>query len=202
MRSTYSAVKRGLDVAGSAAGLAVLSPLLLGLAVAVRFSSPGSILFRQERMGRFGVPFQLLKFRSMEEGGRGPQVTAANDPRITGIGRVLRRYKLDELPQLVNVLRGDMSLVGPRPEVRRYVERFPDDYATILTVRPGITDEAAIAYRDEEGLLAAADDPERAYLNGVLPAKIRLYHSYVENASLRTDLSLLARTILALVRRT
>jgi lipopolysaccharide/colanic/teichoic acid biosynthesis glycosyltransferase len=200
LRSAYSAAKRGLDAVASAAGLLLLSPVLAVVAVAVKASSPGPVLFRQERVGRGGVPFQLLKFRTMRVGGTGPQVTAAGDRRVTGTGRFLRRYKIDEFPQLVNVLRGDMSLVGPRPEVRRYVERFADDYARILAVRPGITDLAAIEYRNEEAILAQASDPEAAYVESVLPAKIRLYDQYLRSMSLSTDLTILARTFWAILR--
>jgi lipopolysaccharide/colanic/teichoic acid biosynthesis glycosyltransferase len=199
-RLAYRAAKRGLDVAASALGLVALSPVLAASALAVKLSSPGPVLFRQERIGRRGQPFRILKFRSMRDGASGPAVTAGGDERITPVGRALRRHKLDELPQLWNVLVGDMSLVGPRPEVRRYVERFPDDYARILGVRPGITDRAALEYRDEESVLAAAADPEAAYVGTVLPAKIQLYHRYLDEMSLRTDLSLVLRTLASLLR--
>lgn len=200
MRSIYPFAKRGLDVLASLGGLVVLSPVLLGCALAVRLDSPGPVLFRQVRVGRGGRPFQLLKFRSMRHGAAGAAVTSAGDARITGVGRMLRRSKLDELPQLLNVLRGDMSLVGPRPEVERYVRMFPEAYQRILSVRPGITDFAAIEYRDEERILAASGDPERAYVEQVLPAKIALYDRYLAERSLWTDLSLLAKTILAVLR--
>lgn len=199
-RSIYAAAKRTFDVLAAAGGLAVLGPLLLLCAVAVKVTSPGPVLFRQERMGVGFRPFRLLKFRSMTHGARGAQVTSAGDARITPVGRILRKTKLDELPQLVNVLVGEMSLVGPRPEVRRYVEAFRDDYARILAVRPGITDFAAIEYRDEERILAASADPERAYLDEVLPAKIRLYNKYLERRSFLTDLTLIFRTLGAIVR--
>jgi lipopolysaccharide/colanic/teichoic acid biosynthesis glycosyltransferase len=196
----YPLLKRGIDVAGAAAGLALLWPVLAGAALVVKTTSPGPVLFRQVRAGRGGRPFEILKFRSMRAGAGGPAVTAGGDVRVTPIGRVLRRTKLDELPQLWNVLAGDMSLVGPRPEVPRYVARFPADYARILTVRPGLTDFAAVEYRDEESLLARAADPERAYLDEVLPAKIRLYHRYLDELSLATDLRLVARTLAVLLR--
>ncbi len=199
-KSIYLVAKRVLDVAASAGGLALLSPVFLTIAAAVRLMSPGPVFFVQERMGRGGHAFRLLKFRTMTPGTPGPQVTSANDARITPLGRVLRRYKLDELPQLLNVIRGDMSLVGPRPEVRKYTERFPEDYERILRVRPGITDFAAIEYRDEESLLARSADPERTYVNEILPAKICLYDKYLEHMSLRTDLALIARTLLAVIR--
>lgn len=196
----YPAAKRTFDVVASALGLLVLSPALAACAIAVKATSPGPILFRQERMGRAFRPFNLIKFRSMTTGAAGAQVTSAGDRRITPVGRVLRKYKLDELPQLLNVLRGDMSLVGPRPEVRRYVEAFRADYARVLEVRPGITDFAAIEYRDEEEVLARSEDPERAYVDEVLPAKIRLYFKYLEARSFMTDLSLIFRTLGAIFR--
>ena len=199
-RSIYPPVKRALDVAASAAGLLALAPALTLIAVAVKASSPGPVFFSQERMGVSGRPFRLFKFRTMVERAAGPLVTSAADSRITRIGEFLRRYKLDELPQLVNVLVGDMSLVGPRPEVQCYAERFPGDYQRILSVRPGITDFAAIEYRDEQRILARYPDPERAYLEEVLPAKIKLYHRYLDQMSLRTDFALIARTLLAVIR--
>ncbi len=200
MRSIYPLVKRALDVVASAAGLLTLSPVLVTCAVAVKLMSPGPMLFRHRRVGRLGRPFDLLKFRTMVDRASGLQVTSAGDARITRVGRVLRKYKLDELPQLVNVLRGDMSLVGPRPEVRRYVEQFSREYERILQVRPGITDFAAIEYRDEEQILARSADPERAYVEEVLPAKIRLYERYLAEASLATDIRLIFRTIGAILR--
>lgn len=199
-RAGYRAAKRAVDVAAACWGLALLSPVLAGAALAVKLSSPGPVLYRQERIGRNGRPFHILKFRSMRVNASGPAVTARGDSRITGVGRLLRRTKLDELPQLWNVLVGDMSLVGPRPEVRRYVDLFPEDYARILTVRPGVTDFAAVEYRDEEAVLAAAPDAEAAYISKVLPAKIGLYHRYLDAMSLTTDVELLLRTLVAIAK--
>jgi lipopolysaccharide/colanic/teichoic acid biosynthesis glycosyltransferase len=193
-------VKRALDAGLAAAAGLALGPLLAAIAVAVKASSPGPILFRQVRVGRGGRPFRILKFRSMRAGARGADVTARGDARVTRVGRFLRRWKLDELPQLWNVLRGDMSLVGPRPEVPRYVARFPGDYARILSVRPGLTDYAAVEYRDEEAVLAAAADPDAAYVETVLPAKIALYHRYLDHLSLGSDLALIFRTLAAVLR--
>ena len=198
-RLAYRIAKRALDVLASAAALVFLSPLLAAAALAVRLDSPGPALFRQVRVGRHGRPFEILKLRSMC-GAPGPAITAGGDPRVTRAGRFLRRTKLDELPQLWNVLRGDMSLVGPRPEVPRFVARFPEDYARILSVRPGLTDLAALEFRDEEALLAGAREPELAYVEAVLPAKLRLYHRYLDERSLATDVSLIARTLGALLR--
>lgn len=199
-RSPSLAVKRALDLAVALPLLALLSPLLAVLALAVKLDSAGPFLFRQVRVGRGGRPFRILKLRTMRVGAVGAAVTARGDARVTAVGRFLRRWKLDELPQLWNVVVGDMSLVGPRPEVPRYVERFPEDYARILRVRPGVTDLAAIVYRDEEAVLAAAPDPEAAYVQTVLPAKIALYHRYLDEMSLRTDLGLLLRTVAAVLR--
>lgn len=197
----YAQVKRVIDVAGSLVGLVVLAPALVSIGALVRVTSPGPAFFRQERVGRAGKPFQIYKFRTMRlaEAGSGPQVTAQGDPRITPTGQVLRRYKLDELPQLWNVLRGDMSLVGPRPEVPKYVAAFPEEWAAVLSVRPGITDFAAIEFVDEESALAKSADPERAYLDEVLPKKLALYRMYIEQQSLGTDLSLIFSTLRRIV---
>jgi lipopolysaccharide/colanic/teichoic acid biosynthesis glycosyltransferase len=199
-REAYFFVKRSLDAVAAAIGLVLLSPLLVAISLVVKLGSPGPVFFRQERMGRGGVPFSLIKFRTMRTGRGGPEVTVAGDARVTAGGRLLRTAKLDELPQLVNVLRGDMSLVGPRPEVRCYVEQFAFDYERVLSIRPGITDFAAIEYRDEESILAASANPERAYVDIVLPAKIRLYDEYIRRMSLTTDFSILLRTFLAILR--
>ncbi len=198
-RLGYRCAKRAVDIILAAVGLVLLAPVLIACAAAVGVSSPGPVLFRQARAGRGKRPFALLKFRSMRHGAIGPLVTAGGDARVTRVGRLLRRSKLDELPQLWNVLVGEMSLVGPRPEVPYYVERFAADYARILAVRPGITDFAAVEYREEEALLAASGDPQSTYEHVVLPAKIALYHRYLDEMSLSTDLSLLARTLTALL---
>src|SRR6266540_382189 len=137
MRSTYPLAKRALDVTASIAGLVILSPVLLGCGLVIRLTSPGPVLFSHRRVGRHGRPFELLKFRTMVDRSVGAQVTSAGDPWITRVGRTLRKYKLDELPQLINVARGEMSLVGPRPEVQRYVDCYPERYARVLEVRPG-----------------------------------------------------------------
>jgi len=200
MTPAYGTLKRTLDLLLAGFTLLALSPFLVFLAGAVKASSPGPALYRQERMGLGGRPFTLLKFRSMRTGQPGPQVTRGGDPRITPVGRFLRRYKLDELPQLWNVVRGDMSVVGPRPEVRRYVDAFPERYARVLAIRPGLTDYAAIAFRDEETILAAAPDPEAAYLRDVLPRKLELYEAYLRDMSLATDVRLVLKTLAAIFR--
>jgi lipopolysaccharide/colanic/teichoic acid biosynthesis glycosyltransferase len=194
-------MKRLIDVVSTGLGLLVLSPLLAIVALLVRLGSPGPALFRQERIGRNFRPFQILKFRTMVQDAplRGGPITFGADPRITPLGGLLRKTKLDELPQLINVLKGDMSLVGPRPEVPRYVEMFRADYAEILRVRPGITDLASIRYRDEAAVLGAAANPEEEYICRVLPEKIRLAKEYVEHRSLRLDLAIIFGTLFRLV---
>lgn len=194
--------KRLFDIVAAGTGLLLLAPLLLGLALWIRLDSPGPALFRQVRVGRHGVPFEILKFRTMVAGAeRGPQLTAGRDARITRAGRFLRRSKLDELPQLLNVVLGSMSLVGPRPEVPRYVACYPPDVRrTVLSVAPGITDWAAILYKDESAMLAQAEDPERAYLDTILPSKLCWYERYVRERSFWVDLRILLRTLAAIVR--
>jgi lipopolysaccharide/colanic/teichoic acid biosynthesis glycosyltransferase len=191
-------VKRTLDICASALGLVLLSPLMLAIMAAVRWDSPGPALFRQVRVTRGGRHFQMLKFRSMryQPQDSSAQITASGDTRITTVGALLRRTKLDELPQLWNVFRGDMSLVGPRPEVPRYVALYPEHLReVILSVRPGITDEASIFFRDEGALLAGAPDPEKKYINEILPVKLELYVRYVNERSFCGDLRIIARTI-------
>src|SRR5258708_19188124 len=164
-------MKRLFDVLVSAAGLLLLSPLFAFIALAVKFSSRGPALHRGERVGRGGKPFVLYKFRSMSVNERGPAITRAGDPRITAVGRVLRRTKLDELPQLINVLAGQMSLVGPRPEVPRYVAMYDAEQRRILTASPGMTSPASLLYRTEEELLAGPEW-ERAYIERIMPEKL------------------------------
>ncbi len=198
----WLASKRLVDVVVASAGLIVLSPALLVVAAAIKLDSPGPILFVQSRVGRGGRPIQVVKLRSMVSGadGIGPGVTAARDPRVTRVGRVIRRTKVDELPQLWNVIRGDMSIVGPRPELRQYVQLYPADWHAILEVRPGLTDSASLTFRDEEALLALATDRERAYREVLLPLKARLALDDVRRSSLRHDLSIVVRTATAVVR--
>jgi lipopolysaccharide/colanic/teichoic acid biosynthesis glycosyltransferase len=191
-----------MDIVVSSLGLVICSPVLLVAATLVRFSSTGPILFRQERIGKNFRPFQILKFRTMVQDAPalGRAITVGADPRITLAGRWLRKSKIDELPQLLNVLKGDMSLVGPRPEVRRYVELFSHDYAEVLSVRPGITDLASIQFRHESELLGKAADPDAEYCERILPEKIRLAKEYVRRSSIGFDLLLILRTLAALVR--
>lgn len=193
--------KRVLDVAVSAAGLVASAPLLAVIATAVRLDSRGPVIFRQERVGRHGSSFRIHKFRTMSDGSSAALVSAEGDARVTRVGSVLRRTKLDELPQLLDVLLGDMALVGPRPEVPRYVAHWPPEARElILAVRPGITDPASLVFRHEGRLLADVDDPETYYLESLLPAKVSLYVDYVRSMSLRGDLEILAATFRAVLR--
>lgn len=194
--------KRAFDLLVGGAGLLLAAPLMLALALWVKADSPGPALFRQQRVGQGGRMFNILKFRTMRAGSaeQGPAVTAAGDARITRAGAWLRRTKLDELPQLLNVLRGEMSLVGPRPEVPRYMALYePAVRERILSVRPGITDLAALEFRDEERLLAAAPDVERAYVEQILPVKQRYYLDYVARHSVGGDVRILLKTLAALL---
>jgi lipopolysaccharide/colanic/teichoic acid biosynthesis glycosyltransferase len=190
--------KRVFDVLVAAVGLLLLSPVFLLVALAVRLDSPGPVYFRQERVGRHGRTFRIHKFRTMRHDEGGAPITVGDDPRITRAGRWLRRSKLDELPQLIDVLEGSMSLVGPRPELPRYVALYPPAVREkVLSVRPGITDPASIEYRDESAQLARAADPEHEYVHVVLPRKLRLAEAYVDRASVATDIRLILRTLAA-----
>ena len=194
--------KRLFDILLSATLLLLLVPLLAAVALAVRLGSPGPVLYRQQRVGRHGVPFTMFKFRTMHDGAAGLPLTVGSDERITRVGRWLRRSRLDELPQLANVLVGHMSLVGPRPEVPRYVALYPPALRErALAVRPGLTDPASLAHIDEAALLAAAADPEREYVERILPAKLEQAAAYAERATLASDLLVLTRTAWALLRR-
>ncbi len=188
-------MRRLFDIFAALPLLAFAAPLMAALALAVKLQDGGAVLFRQERIGRFGKPFTLLKFRSMTAGRPGSAVTSSGDRRVTPLGRVLRAYKLDELPQLWNVLRGEMSLIGPRPEVPCFVDSCDPIWRAVQRVRPGITDLATLVYRDEERVLAGYDDPERGYREAVLPAKLALNLQYMERRSAARDLKLLALTV-------
>ena len=188
-------LKRLFDMAASGIGLLLLAPLLLALAVWIKCDSAGPVFFLQERVGLHGKLFRIIKFRSMRQINSGPQITVGADARITRSGRFIRAYKLDELPQLINVLLGDMSLVGPRPEVPRYVALYPADVREeVLSVRPGMTDLASVQYRSESDLLAASSDPERTYTTVILPAKLALYQQYVRQRSLWLDVRIICVT--------
>jgi lipopolysaccharide/colanic/teichoic acid biosynthesis glycosyltransferase len=194
--------KRLFDLVIAAAALLLLAPLLLGIALWIRLDSPGPALFRQERVGRHGKPFRIHKFRTMRTDAPGLPLTVGQDARITRAGRWLRSRRFDELPQLIDVLKGDMSLVGPRPEVPRYVQHYPPALReAVLSVRPGITDPASLAHLDEGALLAQSADPERAYVEQVLPAKLAQQVAYAGSATLASDLRILLRTLRLLATR-
>lgn len=194
-------VRRLLDVIAAAVGLLVLSPLFLLIAVLIKRDSPGPVFYRARRVGKDGHEFRLYKFRSMVSGAdrQGPGITAAGDNRVTKVGRFLRRTKLDELPQLINVLIGDMSLVGPRPEDPRYVALYTQEQRQVLAVRPGITSAASLTYRDESTLLAG-EDWERRYIQEIMPHKLAIDLDYNARRTLASDLNLIMRTVFALFR--
>ncbi len=196
-------MKRAFDLVVATLGVMALSPLLLLIALLIKLDSRGPILFKQERIGKGFRPFAIYKFRTMVENAAklGSPITCGDDPRITRLGKYLRAAKLDELPQLVNILKGDMSFVGPRPEVPRYVELFRADYEEILTVRPGLTDWASLKYSDEAAMLGQFENPEGEYVRSLLPDKIRLAKKYIRRASLTVDLKLICETIGRLLRR-
>ena len=193
--------KRIFDVLAAGSALIVFSPLFLLLALSVGLSSKGGVFYRQTRIGRHGKPFQLLKFRSMyARSDRKGLLTVGADKRITPVGRFLRRYKLDELPQLWNILRGDMSIVGPRPEVPRYVQHYSPEQRKVLSVRPGLTDYASLYYIDEAAVLAQSDDPEKTYREEILPHKLELGLQYVEQQNFLEDLKIIFQTLWKLVK--
>lgn len=196
-------MKRLFDVTASCVALALLSPILAAIAVAVLVSSGRPVMFRHERIGQAGRPFDVLKFRTMSASRAGSNlaVTVSNDQRITKVGAYLRGFKLDELPQLWNVLRGEMSIVGPRPEVARYVDCYPAEFSVLHTVRPGITDPSSLEFRNEEELLGQTADPERFYIDELLPQKLALSTAYVQDQSFVTDLSLIFQTLRSVVSR-
>ncbi|MEZ2744904.1 sugar transferase [Halopseudomonas bauzanensis] len=196
-------LKRGFDVLASLIGLSFLLPIFAFIAVWIKLDSTGPVFFRQERVGRFGVPFRIHKFRTMrvdsESGGR---LTVGTDSRITPSGHFLRKSKLDELPQLIDVLIGKMSLVGPRPEVQEFIEVYPADIREkVLSIRPGITDMASIEMVDENELLAKYDDPRMAYIEVILPAKQKFYIEYVEKQHFMLDIRLIFMTFLKIIKR-
>ncbi|WP_421381821.1 sugar transferase [Bacillus salacetis] len=190
-------IKRAFDSVVSCIGLLVLSPLFIIISVIIKFDSKGPILFKQIRIGKGGKEFKIYKFRTMVTNAekKGMQITVGKDSRITKVGHFLRKVKLDELPQLINVLFGDMSFVGPRPEVPRYVARYNKYQRNILKIRPGITDIASIEYRDENNILSKSNDPEREYINNIMPHKIELNVKYLDRLSVIYDLKIILSTI-------
>ena len=201
-RSMLLALKRAMDIVVSGCALFVLWPVLLLIAAAIRIDDPGPVFYRQVRIGLNGKPFRILKFRTMivDADKKGLQITVGRDNRITRMGAMLRKTKLDELPQLINVLTGEMSFVGPRPEVPRYVEMYTPYQRQVLLVRPGITDYASIAYRNENDMLAGAENPEELYIGTIMPDKIELNMKYLREISPATDIRLIFRTIAAVAR--
>jgi lipopolysaccharide/colanic/teichoic acid biosynthesis glycosyltransferase len=195
-------MKRLFDILLSGIGLVIISPLLLIVAIWIKLDSPGPIFYRQVRVGRYNKDFRIFKFRSMRIGSdKGSLVTiGGRDPRITRSGYFIRKFKIDELPQLINVLVGDMSLVGPRPEVRHYVNYWTEEQMHVLDVRPGITDPASIKFRNENELLAQAEDPEKYYIEVIMQEKIKLYLDYVKKNSLWYDIKLIFQTFWVIIK--
>ena len=197
-------MKRLFDLGASFFGLILLAPIFVLSALWIMIDSKGPIFFRQERVGFQGINFRIHKFRTMvlDAEKKGKQITVGADSRITTVGGFLRKYKLDELPQLIDVLVGNMSLVGPRPEVPKYIDYYSDDEKhDVLSVKPGITDNASIEFRDENELLASSKDPEAAYINEVLPKKIALYRKYVRERSFFGDVAIIFKTIFLIIKR-
>ncbi len=198
MSSLNKIIKRIFDIVCSGLGLIILSPFLLFVAIRIKMGSDGPVFFKQIRVGEKGREFKILKFRTMvvdaEKLGR--QITVGNDSRITKIGAFLRKYKIDELPQLINVFKGDMSLVGPRPEVPRYVNMYTEEQRKVLDVKPGITDLASIRYRDENELLGQAENPDEFYINTIMPDKLALNLEYINKSNIFLDIYIILKTIL------
>jgi len=195
-------LKRAFDFVSSLIGLILVSPILLTIAILIKREDGGSVFYRGVRVGRFGKLFGIFKFRTMVLNAEklGGASTADDDPRITRAGKFIRKFKLDELPQLINVLKGEMSIVGPRPEVQMYVDMFTEEEKAILSVRPGITDWASIWNPDEGAILAGSPDPEKAYMEKIRPEKIRLQLKYVRERSLWNDLKIIAQTLITIVK--
>ena len=196
----YSSIKRLFDVWAASAGLTVLFPLLVSVGVAIKLEDGGPVFFRQKRIGQFEKPFFIYKFRSMivNADTYGPSITHASDNRKTKIGKIIRKYKIDEFPQLFNVLKGEMSLVGPRPEVPEYYPIIKQLFPEITKIKPGITDYAAILFSNEEEILNKFEDKEKAYVEVVLPQKIKLYKKYYEQMSFSTDIKIILATLIKL----
>ncbi len=196
-------MKRLFDILSSLFVLIAGLPLGLLIALCIFVDSRGKVIYKQSRVGRNNVDFQLYKFRTMRtDADKGSQITiGANDARITHIGAFLRKYKIDEFPQFLNILKGEMSVVGPRPEVRKYVDMYTPEQMRVLTVRPGLTDYASIRYVNENELLAKSDNPEQTYIQEIMPDKLKLNLKYVEEQSFRVDVKIMWQTLLAIVRK-
>lgn len=189
--------KRFFDIVVSLLGIVITSPILLVVSLLIKLTSKGPVLYKQERIGRKGEPFRILKFRTMvvNADAQGLKITVGGDKRITGVGNFLRKSKLDELPQLFNVLFGQMSLVGPRPEVAEYVNLYTEEQRKVLSVRPGITDYASVCFRNENEILAQAEDPQKEYIEHIMPLKLRYNQKYIEEMGVFTDLKLIFLTV-------
>ena len=200
--NSWSVLKRAFDFLSSLVGIILVSPFLTVVAILIKKEDGGPVFYRGVRVGRFGKPFRIFKFRTMvinAEKLGGPS-TADDDPRISKVGKFIRKFKVDELPQLINVLKGEMSIVGPRPEVQMYVDMFTEEERAILSVRPGITDWASIWNPDEGAVLAGSPDPERTYMEKIRPEKIRLQLKYVKERSFWNDLKIIAQTMIAIIK--
>ncbi len=196
----YTTFKRISDVFASLMVLLLLLPLFLVVALLIVFDSKGGVFYKHVRVGKGGVQFGLYKFRSMvTNADKGSQITIGNDTRVTKVGRFIRRYKIDELPQLINILKGEMSVVGPRPEVKRYVDLYSKEQLRVLEVLPGLSDYASIKYFDEQKILGLAKDPNKEYIDHVMPAKLNLNLKYIEEKSFLTDIKIIFRTLGKLV---
>jgi lipopolysaccharide/colanic/teichoic acid biosynthesis glycosyltransferase len=195
-------LKRAFDFVSSLIGLILVSPILVTIAILIKKEDKGPVFYRGVRVGRFGKLFRIFKFRTMVVNAEklGGPSTADDDPRITKVGKFIRKFKVDELPQLINVLKGEMSVVGPRPEVQMYVDMFAEEEKAILSVRPGITDWASIWNPDEGAILAGSPDPEKTYMEKIRPEKIRLQLKYVRERSFWNDLKIIAQTIIAIIK--
>jgi len=195
-------IKRLFDIFFSLLGLIILLPILLVIAICIKLESKGSIFYRQTRVGKNSQDFKIFKFRTMFIGSdkKGLLTLGDNDSRVTKVGYFLRKYKLDEMPQLINVLQGSMSFVGPRPEVRKYVNHYSTDDLEILQVKPGITDYASIAFRDEAELLKDTDYPEKLYIDDIMPKKIALNKKYIANPSVFIDIKIILKTFLSILK--
>lgn len=194
--------KRIFDFVISSIILTLIIPFIAAFAIIIKLTSEGSVFFLQERIGLNGKPFKIIKLRTMKKNSNGfAYLTMRNDDRIIYFGKFLRKYKLDELPQFINVLKGEMSIVGPRPELRRYVDLYKEDYKIILSVKPGITDYASVLFKNESDLLESPETYEKDYIYKILPSKIKIYKKYIENKSLKNDLHIMAGTIKSLISK-
>lgn len=198
MNKLNQITKRIFDFLLSLAGVIILSPIFIIVSIAIKIDSKGSILFLQKRVGRYGKEFNIYKFRTMVTDAErlGKQITVGKDNRITRVGAFLRKFKIDELPQLFNVLKGDMSLVGPRPEVPKYVDLYTDEQRKVLDVRPGITDMASLRYKDENDILGKVENPEEYYINVIMKDKLRLNLEYIEKSNVFFDIYLIVKTVI------